>query len=127
MLELGSYRDSFVRELSTGVRRIVDLAFVLAAEPRLLLLDEPSSGIAQAETEGLVPLLRRVRFDTGCAMLVIEHDMPLVSALADELVALDQGRLVVRGPAAAVLEDERVVASYLGASESEFEGTGAQR
>ncbi|HLJ07597.1 MAG TPA: MFS transporter, partial [Acidimicrobiia bacterium] len=73
LLELGAYRDKFVKELSTGLRRIVDLACVLATEPQVLLLDEPSSGIAQAEAEGLAPLLRRVRFETGCSILVIEH------------------------------------------------------
>ena len=61
LLELGAYRDKFVKELSTGLRRIVDLACVLATEPKVLLLDEPSSGIAQAEAEELGPLLRRVR------------------------------------------------------------------
>jgi len=114
LLELGAYRDKFVKELSTGLRRIVDLACVLATEPQVLLLDEPSSGIAQAEAEGLAPLLRRIRFETGCSILVIEHDMPLISAVADELIALDQGRFVTRGRPADVLEDERVVESYLG-------------
>ncbi|HEV3363590.1 MAG TPA: ATP-binding cassette domain-containing protein, partial [Acidimicrobiia bacterium] len=97
LLELGAYRDKFVKELSTGLRRIVDLACVLATEPQVLLLDEPSSGIAQAEAEGLAPLLRRVRFETGCSILIIEHDMPLISAVSDELIALDQGRFVTRG------------------------------
>jgi branched-chain amino acid transport system ATP-binding protein len=124
MLALEPYRDSFVRELSTGVRRIVDLAFVLASEPRVLLLDEPSSGIAQAECESLVPLLRRVRHETGCSMLVIEHDMPLITSIADELVALDQGEVVVRGSADEVLEDERVVSSYLGGDEATVRRSG---
>jgi ABC-type branched-subunit amino acid transport system ATPase component/MFS family permease len=83
--------DKFVKELSTGLRRIVDLACVLAAEPKVLLLDEPSSGIAQAEAESLGPLLRRIRFETGCSILIIEHDMPLISAVSDQLVALESG------------------------------------
>ncbi|MGH2812130.1 MAG: MFS transporter, partial [Actinomycetota bacterium] len=83
LLELGAYRDKFVKELSTGLRRITDLACVLASEPRVLMLDEPSSGIAQAEAEGLAALLRRVRFETGASMLIIEHDMPLISAISD--------------------------------------------
>ncbi len=124
LLELGAYRDKFVKELSTGLRRIVDLACVLATEPQVLLLDEPSSGIAQAEAEGLAPLLRRVRFETGCSILIIEHDMPLISAVADELVALDQGRVVVRGRPAEVLEDSRVVESYLGTSEEAVRRSG---
>jgi ABC-type branched-subunit amino acid transport system ATPase component/MFS family permease len=125
LLELGGYRDKFVKELSTGLRRIVDLACVLATEPNVLLLDEPSSGIAQAEAEGLAPLLRRVRFETGCSILIIEHDMPLISAVSDELVALDQGRLVVRGRPAEVLEDERVIESYLGTSEEAVRRSGS--
>jgi ABC-type branched-subunit amino acid transport system ATPase component/MFS family permease len=125
LLELGAFRDKFVKELSTGLRRIVDLACVLATEPQVLLLDEPSSGIAQAEAEGLAPLLRRVRFETGCSILIIEHDMPLISAVADELIALDQGRFVTRGRPAEVLEDERVVESYLGTSEEAVRRSGS--
>ena len=125
LLELGAYRDKFVKELSTGLRRIVDLACVLATEPQVLLLDEPSSGIAQAEAEGLAPLLRRVRFETGCSILIIEHDMPLISAVSDELIALDQGRFVTRGRPAEVLEDERVVESYLGTTEAAVNRSGS--
>jgi branched-chain amino acid transport system ATP-binding protein len=125
MLELGPYRDKFVKELSTGLRRIVDLACILAADPKLLLLDEPSSGIAQAEAEGLAPLLRRIKFETGCTILIIEHDMPLISRVADELVALERGRVVTRGPAAQVLEDERVISSYLGSSLEAVNRSGA--
>jgi ABC-type branched-subunit amino acid transport system ATPase component/MFS family permease len=125
LLDLGSYRDKFVKELSTGLRRIVDLACVLATEPKVLLLDEPSSGIAQAEAEGLAPLLRRVRFETGCSILIIEHDMPLISAVADELVALERGRVLLRGTADAVLNDERVIESYLGGSEEAVRRSGS--
>jgi len=124
LLGLGAYRDKFVSELSTGLRRIVDLACVLATEPKVLLLDEPSSGVAQAEAEGLAPLLRRVRYETGCSILLIEHDMPLVSAVADELMALEQGRVLLRGTPDAVLNDERVIESYLGDSEAAVRRSG---
>lgn len=124
LLELGAYRDKFVRELSTGLRRISDLACVLATEPKVLLLDEPSSGIAQAEAESLAPLLRRVRFETGCSILIIEHDMPLISSVSDELLALDQGRVVLRGLPEEVLNDERVIRSYLGTSEDIVQRSG---
>ena len=77
------------------------------------------------EAEGLAPLLRRVRFETGCSILIIEHDMPLISAVADELIALDQGRFVTRGRPADVLEDERVVESYLGATEEAVNRSGS--
>jgi branched-chain amino acid transport system ATP-binding protein len=125
LLELGSFRDKFVSELSTGLRRIVDLACVLAAEPRVLLLDEPSSGIAQAEAEGLGPLLSRVRFETGCSMLIVEHDMPLISAVSDELLALELGAFVARGTPEEVLNDERVIGSYLGTSEAALRRSGS--
>jgi branched-chain amino acid transport system ATP-binding protein len=114
LLQLGRYRDTFARDLSTGVRRIVDLACVLAARPEVLLLDEPSSGIAQAETQALAPLLRRVRYETGCTLVVIEHDMALLTSIADELLALDRGAIIARGSVAEVLDDDRVVAAYLG-------------
>jgi branched-chain amino acid transport system ATP-binding protein len=125
LLSLESYQDKFIKELSTGLRRIVDLACVLAAEPKVLLLDEPSSGIAQAEAEGLAPLLRRVRFETGCSILIIEHDMPLISTVADELVALDQGRVITRGTPDEVLNDDRVIEAYLGGSEAAVRRSGS--
>jgi branched-chain amino acid transport system ATP-binding protein len=125
LLELAAFRDKFVSELSTGLRRIVDLACVLAAEPRVLLLDEPSSGIAQAEAEGLGPLLSRVRFETGCSMLIVEHDMPLISAVSDELLALELGALIARGTPEEVLNDERVINAYLGTSEAALRRSGS--
>jgi ABC-type branched-subunit amino acid transport system ATPase component len=125
LLELGSYRDKFVRELSTGLRRVVDLACVLATEPKVLLLDEPSSGIAQAEAEGLAPLLRRVRFETGCSILIVEHDMPMISAVADELVALERGTVLLRGTPEDVLNDDRVIESYLGGAEAAVKRSGS--
>jgi len=114
LMGLGAFRDKFVAELSTGSRRIVDLAMSIAHEPTVLILDEPSSGIAQRETEALGPLLQRIREEAGCAMLVIEHDMPLITTVSDSIVALDLGRVVTQGPPREVLADERVVAAYLG-------------
>ena len=125
ILDLGSYRDKFVKELSTGLRRIVDLACVLANDPKVLLLDEPSSGIAQAEAEGLGPLLKRVRFETGCSILIIEHDMPLISSVSDEMVALDRGQFVLRGTPDEVLNDERVIEAYLGGKEAAMKRSGS--
>ena len=126
LLQLEPYRDKFVKELSTGLRRIVDLACVLATEPRVLLLDEPSSGIAQREAESLAPLLRRIRFETGCSILIIEHDMPLISAVSDELLALERGAFVTRGLPDDVLNDERVIESYLGTTEATVRRSGVR-
>ena len=114
LLHLDPYRDVFVGELSTGTRKVAELAVLLANGPRVLLLDEPSSGLAQRETEQLATLLRDVQQRSGCSMFVIEHDMTLVRALADRLVAVDAGEIVATGKPSEVLSHPAVVASYLG-------------
>jgi branched-chain amino acid transport system ATP-binding protein len=125
LLALGAYRDKFVRELSTGTRRVVDLACVLAQGPTVLLLDEPSSGIAQREAEALAPMLRRVRDELGASLLVVEHDLPLLSSISDRMIALDLGRMVAEGTPAEVVEHPAVVASYLGTDEATIVRSGA--
>ena len=117
LMRLDAFRDKHIAELSTGSRRIVDLACVMAHEPSVLLLDEPSSGIAQRETEALGPLLLRVRAATNASLIVIEHDMPLITSISDELLALDLGAVVTRGAPDVVVHDPAVVSSYLGTSE----------
>jgi branched-chain amino acid transport system ATP-binding protein len=124
LMGLGAFRDKFVSELSTGSRRVVDIAMALAHDPAVLILDEPSSGIAQRETEALGPLLRQIRDETGCALLVIEHDMPLIASISDRLIALDQGRVISAGTPEQVLEDPVVVGSYLGTDRAAIERSG---
>ena len=114
MLGLGRYAGKFVRELSTGTRRIVDLGCLLIQQPQLILFDEPSSGIAQREAEALGPLLKVIRDETGAALLVIEHDMPLLLGMSDRLYALETGRVIAHGDPMGVVVHPRVVASYLG-------------
>jgi len=114
LMGLGAFRDKLLGELSSGSRRIVELACILAQDPAVVLLDEPSAGVAQRETEALGPLLRRVQAYTGCSMLVIEHDMPLIAAVSDEVIALELGRVIARGTPGEVLSHPRVVESYLG-------------
>ncbi len=116
LMGLSAFRDKLLGELSSGSRRIVELACILAQDPTVVLLDEPSAGVAQRETEALGPLLRRVQAHTGCSMLVIEHDMPLIAAVSDEVVALELGQVIARGTPTEVLEHPRVIESYLGAS-----------
>ncbi len=113
---LGEFRDKFVADLSTGSRRIVDLACQIGARPTVILLDEPSAGIAQRETEALAPVLLRLRDLTGASLLVIEHDLPLIMSVSDRIVALDVGRVVCEGDAERVVNDPQVVESYLGAN-----------
>ena len=117
LLGLGAFRDKFLCDLSTGSRRIVEIGALLAHGPSVLLLDEPSSGIAQREAEALGPMLKKLRDDLGCSILVIDHDMPLILNVADRLIALDQGAVVTSGTPAAVLEHPRVVEAYMGGTQ----------
>ncbi|MCU1497373.1 MAG: ABC-type branched-chain amino acid transport system, ATPase component [Acidimicrobiales bacterium] len=127
LLGLGSFRSKFVGELSTGSRRVVDIGCVLAHEPTVVLLDEPSSGIAQREAEALGPLLLSIRDSLGASLVVIEHDMSLIASVSDRLVALDQGRLVTSGPPADVLAHPAVVESYLGGDAAAIGRSGARQ
>jgi branched-chain amino acid transport system ATP-binding protein len=126
LMGLNAFREKLISELSTGSRRIVDLACILAQDPSVLLLDEPSSGVAQRETEALGPLLLRVRDHTGCSMLVIEHDMPLISSICDEMIALELGGVIARGTPTEVLEHPHVIESYLGTDEAAIQRSGTR-
>ena len=92
-----------------------------ASQPKVILFDEPSSGIAQRETEALGPLIVRIREITGASILVIEHDMPLITSISDRIVACDLGQVVVDGDAETVLNHPQVVASYLGSTREVIE------
>jgi len=124
LLGLDSFRSKFVGELSTGSRRVVDIGCVLAHSPSVVLLDEPSSGIAQREAEALGELLLRIRDTLDASLVVIEHDMSLISSVSDRLVALDQGRVVTIGTPEVVLAHPDVVESYLGGDRAVIERSG---
>ena len=125
LMGLGAFRDKFVAELSTGSRRIVDLSMAIAHDPSVLILDEPSSGIAQRETEALGPLLRRIQAEAGCAMLIIEHDMPLITSVSDQIIALELGSVVCQGTPDEVISNPLVISSYLGGDLTVIQRSGA--
>lgn len=113
-LGLGDYANSFIGELSTGTRRIVELCCLLAGGNRLLCLDEPTAGVAQREAEALVPLLQGIRRELDASVLIIEHDMPMIMSISDRVYCLEQGKVISSGAPNEVRDDPLVVASYLG-------------
>ena len=124
-LGLGRYANVRIADLSTGTRRIVELAGLLALDPRVLCLDEPTAGVAQRETEAFGPLIQEIRRELGAAMLIIEHDMPLIMGISDRVYCLEVGRVIAEGEPATVRHDPAVVASYLGMDERAIARSGA--
>jgi ABC-type branched-subunit amino acid transport system ATPase component len=122
---LDAYRNKQIQELSTGTRRITEIACLLALQPSLLLLDEPSSGIAQRETEALGRLLKQIKDELDLTLLVIEHDIPLIMGLSDRIVAMDAGVVIAAGPPEMIRTDPLVVEAYLGGSMAAIERSGA--
>ena len=124
LMRLERYRDAFISELSTGTRRVVELACALGHQPRVLLLDEPSSGIAQRESEALGELLLDIRDRTGASMLLIEHDIPLVSSVSDRLACMHLGEVIAEGRPQDILRHPEVVSSYLGQDDTTINRSG---
>jgi ABC-type branched-subunit amino acid transport system ATPase component len=107
------------------MRRVCDLAAVVASDCTLVLLDEPTAGLAQREVEQFAPLLRTIRDNYGASMLVVEHDMPLMMSLADRIYCLESGRVIAEGTPEEVRSDPQVIASYLGADAAAVARSGA--
>jgi ABC-type branched-subunit amino acid transport system ATPase component len=124
---LERYRSSQIQELSTGTRRIAEIACLVALQPQLLLLDEPSSGVAQRETEALGSLLTKLKAELDLTLVIIEHDIPLIMGLSDRIVCMADGEVIAAGPPDIVRNDPAVVEAYLGGSAEAIErsaGTG---
>jgi ABC-type branched-subunit amino acid transport system ATPase component/ABC-type branched-subunit amino acid transport system permease subunit len=116
-LGLGRYADAYIADLSTGTRRVVELANLLALDARVLCLDEPTAGLAQRETEAFGPLLVSIRREMDASMIVIEHDMPLIMSMSDRVYCLESGVVIATGTPSEVRNDPRVISSYLGTDE----------
>ena len=114
LVDLGPFRDATADELSYGTLRMLEFAAMLVLRPRLLLLDEPASGVAEAEARALRPLLRRIRDETGVSIVLVEHDVGLVADVADRIVGMDAGRVLCEGTPREVLSDPAMIAAYLG-------------
>jgi len=124
-LGLGRYADNLISELSTGTRRIVELGALLALDTKLMMLDEPTAGVAQKETEAFGPLIKAIQKDLGCAVLIIEHDMPMVMSISDRIYCLEAGTVIAEGTPESVRHDAAVIASYLGTDERAIQRSGS--
>jgi ABC-type branched-subunit amino acid transport system ATPase component len=121
---LERFRHHRTAELSTGTRRVVDLASIVLAQPRLLLLDEPTAGIAQREAEAFIPLLRRLHEVADTTIVLVEHDVPLVFELCTKVVVMELGQVVAAGPPEEIRADPKALAAYLGASDEALFASG---
>jgi branched-chain amino acid transport system ATP-binding protein len=113
-LELERHRHDAIASLPFGVQKLVSLGRALAMDPRMILLDEPSTGMNRQEKEDLARFLLRIKHELGIGMLWVEHDMELVADLADAVTVLDFGQTIAAGPPGQALRDSRVAEAYLG-------------
>ncbi len=113
-LELQAYRDKYIASLPYGVRKVVELARALATEPKILLLDEPASGLSVEETQDMIFWVEDIKKQMGITVLMVEHDMSLVAAVSDRVLALADGKELAVGTSAEVQSHPAVIEAYLG-------------
>ena len=114
-LDLQPYRDKIIAGLPYGVRKVIEVARALCSEPKVILLDEPSSGLNVEETDDMAYWIKDIRTDLGITVLMVEHDMTLVNRVSDRVLALNYGRVLAVGKPAEVQSHPDVIAAYLGA------------
>ena len=114
-LDLEVYRDKLISGLPYGVRKVIELARALCSEPKMILLDEPSSGLNVEETGDMSFWIRDLKTDLGITVLMVEHDMSLVNRVSDRVIALNYGKVIATGSPSEVQRHPDVVAAYLGA------------
>jgi len=114
LIAMAEFSERRADVLSTGQARLVELGRALVTKPKILLLDEPASGLDADETEGFARLLERLARD-GLAILIVEHDIPLVMKVCERIHVLDLGRMIAAGPPAEIQNDQAVIDAYLGA------------